>query len=432
MRKRVLLLALAASLSAALVGANVVGAHSFQQHDLPVSPKEMMHLVEEDSQASEDYGPISDRECDFGFAGPFPCENVDLESYLPLDDIGGEQAQANDVWGYSDPKTKRDYALVGLTNGTAFVDITKPKKPVHLGNLPTRTEDSTWRDIKVRGNHAYIVSEAEGHGMQVFDLTKLRGPKTEDRTFEADANYDGFSSSHNIAINKKSGFAYSVGTDTCDGGLHMVNIRDADSPQFAGCVAGDGYTHDTQVVNYQGPDEDYQGREIAFSSNEDSVTIVDVTNKANPEQLARIPYAGVAYTHQGWLTPDQRYFIFGDELDEVALQHNTRTRVLDFKDLDDPIKTPEVYDADTEAIDHNLYTKGDYTYQANYRAGLRVLDSTDAATADFEETGFFDVYPQDDEAEFNGAWSNYPYYDNGVVAVSGIEQGLFVVRPQLD
>ena len=57
--------------------------------------------------------------------------------------------------------------------GAAFVDVTDPTHPVYLGNLPTQTGNSLWRDIKVYRNYAFIVSEASGHGMQVFDLTQL-------------------------------------------------------------------------------------------------------------------------------------------------------------------------------------------------------------------------------------------------------------------
>ena len=137
-----------------------------------------------------------------------------------------------------------------------------------------------------------------------------------------------------------------------------------------------------------------------------------------------------AYTHQGWLTEDQGTFILGDEVDELEFGHNTRTYLFDVSDLDNPSLTSR-NDADTEAIDHNIYTRGDYVYQANYRAGLRVLDGSEAASGELREVGFFDIYPADEEAFFNGAWSNYPYYDSsGVVAVNGIEQGLFILKPK--
>ena len=64
--------------------------------------------------------------------------------------------------------------------------------PVYLGKLPTHTSSTTWRDVKVYNNYAFIVSEAGGHGMQVFDLTRLRDVANPPETFTEDAHYDGF------------------------------------------------------------------------------------------------------------------------------------------------------------------------------------------------------------------------------------------------
>ena len=98
----------------------------------------------------------------------------------------------NDIWGWTDPLDGKEYALLGRTTGTAFIDITDPNNPVYLGNLPTHTVSSLWRDIKVYTDHAFIVSEASGHGMQVFDLTQLRNVPNPPVTFTADAHYSGF------------------------------------------------------------------------------------------------------------------------------------------------------------------------------------------------------------------------------------------------
>jgi choice-of-anchor B domain-containing protein len=383
--------------------------------------------------------PVSNLDCTGGKAGPFPCSGVDLDGFLPnavlndgaAEDDMGDPVELNDIWGWTDPQTGREYALVGKTNGTAFVDITQADAPRYLGSLPTAapvlTLFKTWRDIKVHDDHAFIVSEEPTHGMQVFDLTRLRGV-TEPREWDEDAHYDGFGSAHNIAINEDSGFAYSIGTRTCAGGSHIVDIRDPKAPKPAGCVAQDGYTHDTQCVNYDGPDERFAGREICFDSNEDSVTIVDVTDKLLPKQLSRTEYAGAQYTHQGWLTEDGRHFLVNDELDEQETGEPTTTRVFDVSKLDQPV-LKGTYRAKVGSIDHNLYTKGDVVYEANYRSGLRVLDARGVGDGELKELGFFDVYPADDEAEFNGSWSNYPYFASGKVIVSGIEQGLFVLDP---
>jgi len=319
----------------------------------------------------------------------------------------------------------------GLRSGTAYVDVTDPVHPTYLGKLPLkRNAKSIWADIKVFGNYAFIVSESPAQGMQILDLTQLRDI-TEPRVLEATEEYMGITSSHNIFINEDTGFAYLVGTKTCEGGLHMVDINDPLNPAFAGCYSTDGYTHDVQCVIYRGPDTEHVGKEICFASNEDTVTIVDVSDKTNPILISRTGYASAEYTHQGWLTEDQKYFIFNDELDERGRSIPTTTYVVDVSDLDN-VGTVKKYEAATRAIDHNLYTRGEYVFEANYRAGLRILKINDMASANFTEVGVFDIYPQDDNNQFNGAWSNFPYFASGNVIISGIEQGLYVVRPNFD
>src|SRR5687768_8327606 len=182
----------------------------------------------------KDYEPTHNLEakaltpCVGGFAGSYPCSNVDLMAFMPLASIGG--GQGNDIWGWTDPQTGKEYALMGRTTGTAFVDISNPESPIYLGNLPTHTFSSIWRGIKVYNNHAFIVSEASGHGMQVFNLTQLRNVTNPPVTFSATAHYGGFGNAHTIAINEATGFAYAAGTSTCSGGLHMVNIQNPTSP----------------------------------------------------------------------------------------------------------------------------------------------------------------------------------------------------------
>ena len=380
-----------------------------------------------DAQPLQALDALVDVACTGGMAGPYPCRDIDLMAFLPHDDIGG--GSGNDLWGWTDPVTGREYALVGRSSGTAFVDVSSPRRPVYVGNLPTRTVSSTWRGIKVFANHAFIVSEAADHGMQVFDLTRLRGVASPPVTFRETAHYAGFGSTHTLALNTRTGFAYAVGTRTCEGGLHVVDVRTPAAPRAAGCFSLDGYTHETQCIVYAGPDSVYRDREICFNSNEDTLTIVDVTDKGEQVQLSRTGYGGSAYTHQGWLTEDQRYFLVNDEGDEVAFNHPTRTWIWDVSDLDAPVLASR-HDGSTRAIDHNLYIRGHLLYEANYRSGLRVLDASEVARGVLREVGFFDVYPSDDAPAFNGAWSVYPFFASGSVAVNGIEQGLFVVRPR--
>jgi choice-of-anchor B domain-containing protein len=382
-------------------------------------------------------------ECQDGEAGAFGCDNVDMVSFLSRGDIGARRGiQVNDVWGWEDPETGREYALIGRTDGTSFVDLTDASNPIFVGDLPkTETANqSLWRDIKVYKDHAYIVADGAGaHHMQIFDLTQLRDVQNPPATFEETAIYKGIYSSHNIIINEETGYAYAVGSDsggeTCGGALHMINIQDPANPSFAGCFAdtrtgrrGSGATHDAQCVSYHGPDADYQGREICLSSNGTALSIADVTDKENPSAISMAEYPNVAYTHQGWLTEDHRYFYLNDEGDEVSgLTDATRTMILDLEDLDEP-EVAGFYLADHNAIDHNLYVKGNLMYQTNYTAGLRILDISDPENP--TEVGFFDTVPygKNDNSPVLGAWSNYPYFKSGVIVVTSGREGVFFLK----
>ncbi|HEX6982949.1 MAG TPA: choice-of-anchor B family protein [Balneolaceae bacterium] len=385
-------------------------------------------------------------------AGRYACQNIDLLAHLSPQELLGENL--NDIWGWTDPETGKEYALVGMTDGVTFVDISNPSEPVVIGKLEESVETppssafgaahdqqlhkSAWRDLKVYKNHVFVVSDAQDHGMQVFDLTRLRDVSNPPVTFTEDVLYNEVDGTHNIAINTETGFAYLVGSNTYGGGLHIVDISNPLQPQFAGFhsdttvgLDSTGYVHDTQCVIYQGADVDYQGEEICFNSSETHFVIANVSDKSSTYTISKADYEGVEYAHQGWLTEDHNYFLMDDELDELFGRTNTRTIIWDVRDLDNP-KVVDIYVSDNAASDHNQYIKDDLTYQANYQSGLRILRINDIATGQLEEIAYFDTYPQGNAAGTEGAWSNYPYFESGVVIVSDITNGLFILRPRVE
>ncbi len=360
-------------------------------------------------------------------ANGFPCHKVDFWSFLSIEELGGGN-NTNDIWGWTHEASGREFAIVGKNNGTAFVDVTDPANPVYLGSLPTHTVPSLWRDVKVFADHAFIVAEANGHGMQIFDLNRLIAPDSIPSVFDADAHYDNFGRAHNIVINEETGFAYAVGTQTFEGGLHIIDINAPLEPVIAGDFSQDGYTHDAQAVIYHGPDDDYCGREIVFAANENTLTIVDVENKLDAFMVSSVGYDH-GYSHQCWLTEDHKYVLLGDELDEIqGLTEFTKTYIFDVRDLDNPVLIGE-YVAENTAIDHNLYIRWNQVFQSNYRSGLRILDASRVAEGTLSEIGYFDVIPSDNNPTFQGSWSNYPYFDSGTVVLTDMYGGLFVVRP---
>ena len=384
-----------------------------------------------------------ERRCTDGSVGPFDCEEVELLSFIPNSILrAGARARGvrtNDNWGWTDPDTGREYALVGRNDGTSFIDITDPTNPVLVGDLPKpwgTPPSQLWRDIKTYRNHAYIVADGAGdHGMQVFDLTRLRdvSPAEMPALFEPDTHYRGIASSHNIVINEETGFAYAVGNrgggESCGGGLHMMDISDPKNPVFVGCSVDERGTHDSQCVVYQGPDGRYQGRELCLNSNGAYFEITDVTDKDNPIAISRASSPNAAYIHQGWLTPDHRYFFQDDESDVIrGSVETTRTLIWDLSDVEDPVLARQ-FMGSLPASAHNLYLKDGLVYQANYRYGLHVLDISDPLNP--REVGSFDTSPYQDGPGFSGAWSNYPFFESGTVIVTSLQEGLFVLKKRV-
>ncbi len=359
---------------------------------------------------------IAQTPCENGIAAGYPCDGYALQSHISLSQMSA--SGGNDSWGWTDPQDGKEYALIGLDNGTAFIDISDPVNPVYLGKLPTHTSASIWRDVKVYSNHAFIVSEAGGHGMQVFDLTRLRNVANPPETFTEDAHYGDIGGVHNIVINEETGYAYSVGGDDYNGGPHFIDISDPLNPTHVGGYADEGYSHDAQVIVYDGPDSDYTGHEIYFGSHASHVSIIDVTDKNNPQLIKSFLYPSTGYTHQNWLTEDRKYMLLGDEGDEFDFGFNTRTVVFDLTDLDNPILHHEYY-SETSSVDHNGYVVGDKYILANYSSGLRIVDISDIENGNMAPDGYFDSYPANNNANYAGSWNVYPFFESGNIPISG-------------
>ncbi len=345
--------------------------------------------------------------------------DITLQAWLTLGDLGGADTGA-DCWGYVSA-SGREYAVVTDSDGTSFVDITDPASPGIVGKITG--PNSLWRDVKIYGEYAYIVSEG-GDGIQVVNLANIDiGVVTHVNTVTS----GGTTATHNVAIDTDSGFLYRCGGS--DNGLRIYDLNaSATNPPYVGTWITK-YVHDVQVVTYP-PGTQYEGRQIAFCCagynsgwSETGLSIVDVTDKDNIFVVAEMQHTNNNYSHQGWLTEDFQYFYLNDELDEQNTGSTTTTRIIDVSNLSSPFQAGTCTTG-SSSIDHNLYIQGDTMYQANYRSGLRIFDITDRLNP--EQIAWFDTYPGSDAAQFNGIWSTYPYFPSGTVIGSDLERGLFV------
>ncbi len=367
----------------------------------------------------------------------FDSRSLELLSWMPISEFNLEANSVNDCWGYTSP-AGREYAIIGFDNGTAFVDITDPTDPQIVAK--NWGDESIWQDIKVYGHYAYTATEAERRaigGIVVYDLEQIDevgGGVAYVRTINTVGTT---TATHNLAIDEVSGFLYRCGGGGSNfSGLRIYDLSDPSQPAFVSSW-DDRYVHDAQVVTYT--EGLYAGKQVAFCFANDAtgggnpgVDILDVTNKFSIGKVGAINLATGAvighpaeFSHQGWLSPDRQYLYFGDEIDEGSGLYPTTTRVIDVSDLSNPRLVATFTNGGT-ARDHNIYTLDSLIFEANYRSGLRIFDARDPIAP--VEIAFFDTYPPDDNARFNGLWSVYPYFPSGTIIGSDIEKGLFVWR----
>ncbi len=388
--------------------------------------------------------------CTSGFAAGFACDRIDLLSHVELPDISSNPASGADIWGFVDLNTHREYAIIGVRNGTAVFDITDPLIPLEIGLIPGQA--TPWRDIKVFQSYddaaarwkayAYVVTEGAGitDGLFIIDLTSL--PHSIRRI-----NYvSDFNSAHNVfATNTDYSTGLSVsgeipqlvvaGSNIGGGQFRLYSLADPESPVFVNTTASAGNMHDastffvaderknTQCVNALNVD----ACEVLVDFRGQSVDLWDITDPADPVRLSFTQYPNRSFSHAGWPSEDSLFLFVQDELDERDFGLNTTVNVLSLADLTNPTPVGS-WVGPTTAIDHNGFVRGNRYYMSNYTRGITILDITNPAMP--ATAGFFDTYATDDMTGFNGAWGVYPFFNSGTIAVSDIDSGLYLLKGQ--
>lgn len=239
----------------------------------------------------------------------FKCSNIDLYHFLSHEALGDASGSGSGSWGWTSADG-REFVAIGQNKGTAFVEIGSDGKMTYLGRLPSYSGPSAWREIKTYQDYLIIGSEAAGSGIQIFDLKKLlaidsASPVVFNAKDDLSAHFTSLlplGRSHNIEVNVELGYAVAVGalprTDrNCFGGLNFIGLADPENPTSLGCASGDRYVVDAQCLVYRGPDARYVGKDICYGFNEDTLTIYDVTNKANATNIiSKTSYAGASCT----------------------------------------------------------------------------------------------------------------------------------------
>jgi len=341
----------------------------------------------------------------------FQSNGVTLLANLTVADLGS--SAANDCWGYTSP-SGREYAIAGLYDRTAWVEITNPSSPVIVASHPG--PGSSWHDPKVFEDFCYVVSEG-GQGIQVFDMSNIDSGVV---TYVGDVTAGGATNSHNVVIDEDSGYLYRVGTGS---GTLIYDLNSSKSnPPLVGTWTGP-YIHDAQVHAYtSGP---AAGKQILYGCIEGSgMQVLDVTNKSAIVSLGITSWPLVGYSHQCWLSEDLKYLYLNDEFDESTFGIPTTTIVFEVSDPANAF-VANTFDNGNPAVGHNGYVNGDLLYEANYTSGMRVFDLA-ADPLDPPEIAWFDTDPSGDATVTTALWSVYPFFPSGIVIGTDTTAGLFV------
>lgn len=315
--------------------------------------------------------------------------NMRLLAHFP------NKVYSSSCWGYE--SAGREYAIYGWYYGTSIVDITDDRSIREVAFVPGR--NSGWREMKVFKNYLYVVSEAEGSGLQVIDLSGLPGSVKLLNTYF----FEGFTRAHTISVS--GNYLYLNGGDYSAGGITVLDIgRNPALPQKVGEWESD-YVHDCRVINDTiWACNPLTGRISVINAVKKSMlsTITSWVNGQNP-----VP-------HNCALTAGGTYLYVCDE-------NFTYPGKLKIWNVSDKRNITFVTDWSVEGTNqsvHNIEIFGNYAFLAYYGEGLRVLDIT-KATAPVEIAWY----------KTSACWQIY-YFNSGKIIASDIYDGLYVLMTE--
>ena len=387
-------------------------------------------------------------DCVGGSAGGFACNSINLQAHVALNTFDSNPGSANDIWGFVDLNTEREYAIIGLQNSTAVVDVTDPENPVEIGFVTG--QNTIWRDIKVYQffdagadrwrAYAYVTADSANDRLTIIDLSDLPNSirlvgRLTSETRAHNVYIGNVDYSSGITIDGHQPVLFTGGSNLSGGGFRAYSLANPENPALTSASPLSAYMHDASSlivddarVNSQCINA-VQTCPVLLDFNESSIELWDYSSPNDPRRLnpASITYVGAAYIHSGWWSENKLFMFVHDELDEQSFGLNTTLRVFDLSNLTAPTLV-ETWSGSTGAIDHNGYVRGNRYYMSNYTRGLTVLDISDPSNIPMNPAGFFDTYTVTNTTSFNGAWGVYPFLPSGNILVSDINSGLYILE----
>ncbi len=359
--------------------------------------------------------------CFFGKSQTFSSYRINLVSFVNPQSTGGigtDQRKYSGCWGWFQSSKNKEYAIVGSSTGTYFIDISNPGFP-NLCDYVAGKSSCTWREMKTYQNYCYIVSDdSPPNRFQIIDMQYLPD--------SVHVVHDGttyFERGHTIWIDKDKMY---IGSETKLGGSHesmtVYSLATPTNPTFLRSLKTDfpliSVVHDMYVNN-----------DTVFAScGNQGLYLFKYNDALNTfTQLGSyINYSsGAAYNHASALTADKKTLVFCDEVPT-----SLPIRVVDVQDPANiiPQSTINPYPNTTP---HNPYMIGSrWAIVSCYEDGLNIYDIADPANPVF--AGFFDTHPQGGMSAssyngYRGNWGAYPFFPSGLILALDMQNGVFLL-----
>lgn len=314
----------------------------------------------------------------------------------------------NEVWGHVD-SNGTEYALVGRGNGFSVISLADPTRPDVVYSDTSAL--SLWRDIKTWNGYAYVVNE-DRNGLEIFDLNNLPGPVRKVGSFTGDA-YP-LQKAHNLWIDS-NGVAYIFGSNNnlsnSAGTIFLDLYTDPESPKELGnydsLYIHDGYTRNDTL--------------FAGAVNAGKLLIIDVVDKANPRLIGSITTPS-SFTHNVWLSDNGKTAFTTDEVSGAYIT------AYDVSNPSTPFERDRIRTRNTtDVIPHNTHVLRDFLVTSYYTSGVSIVDGSNPDN--MVEVGYFDCSPNFSGNGFFGNWGAYPFLPSGLLLLTDMQEGLFVLRP---
>ncbi len=357
--------------------------------------------------------------------GPYPSSNINLIGFTNPETVSASGVKYSGCWGYNQTAKNKEYAVVGSSRGTYFIDITAPATPTVCDYVAGMSSPGVWREVNVYGDFAYVVSDnSPPNSFQIIDMSYL--PDSVHVVHNSNSVY--FERGHQVYVDVNTAKLYVAGIRLVGGtsvNMRVYSLATPSAPVLLRTLSQDypsiTYVHDMHVRN---------DTVFAFAGNSGMYAYKLTAGNTFTALGSLTGYVDAGYCHAGSITKDGKTMIMCDEVPTgLRIKKNDITNLGSMS-----VSSAFEPTSNSQYVAHNPYVIGNkYALVSCYQDGLYLYDISAAGTPTI--AGYFDTYPQGGisasnnygSSSYDGNWGAYPYFKSGLILACDMQNGVFIL-----